>query len=58
MIETLRDLDGAGVTELATKLDHLKSGIHHHLSTLREEGYVLKDGNDDHVSLRFREIGS
>lgn len=58
LIETLRDLDGARVTELADVLDYPKSSIHNYLSTLREEGYVLKDGNEYHVSLRFLEIGS
>lgn len=58
LIETLRGLDGARVTELADELDHPKSSIHNYLSTLREEGYVLKDGNEYHVSLRFLEVGS
>lgn len=58
LIETLRDLGGARVTELAEELDHPKSSVHNYLSTLREEGYVLKDGNEYHVSLRFLEVGS
>lgn len=58
LIETLRNLDGARVTTLADELEHPKSSIHNYLSTLREEGYVLKDGNEYHVSLRFLEVGS
>lgn len=58
LIEALRDLDGARVTELAAELDHPKSSIHNYLSTLREEGYVTQDGNEYHVTLRFLEVGS
>lgn len=58
LVKTLRDLEGARVTEIADEIDLPKSSIHNYLSTLREEGYVVKDGPEYHVSLRFLEVGS
>ena len=34
-----------------------KSGIHNHLSTLREHGYVIKQGNEYSLSLQFLSLG-
>lgn len=57
IIEALRELDGAGVTELAAHLDLPKSTVHTHLQTLRRSEYVVKrDGNYD-VGLRFLGLG-
>jgi DNA-binding IclR family transcriptional regulator len=58
VIAGLQELDGAGVTELAEHLGLAKSTVHDHLSTLREHGYVSKDGNMHHLSLRFLDHGS
>jgi DNA-binding IclR family transcriptional regulator len=35
IVETLRELDGAGVTELSNELNLPKSSVHNYLSTLR-----------------------
>lgn len=57
IIEALRELDGAGVTELAAHLDLPKSTVHTHLQTLRQCEYVVKrDGYYD-VGLRFLGLG-
>jgi len=58
IIETLIDLDGAGVTEIATALDRSKSSVHNHLETLTGLQFVVKDGYEYRVSLRFLQIGS
>lgn len=57
IIETLKELDGAGVTELANQLDLSKGTIHDYLSTLRQYNYVVKEGNQYHVGLGFFEVG-
>lgn len=58
LLEALRDLEGAGVTELTDVLQYPKSSVHNYLSTLQEEGYVVKRGNEYHVGLRFLDLGS
>jgi DNA-binding IclR family transcriptional regulator len=55
--ELLASQDGMGVTELANEVGVAKSTIHDHLSTLREMGYVIKDGNTYNLSLRFLRFG-
>ena len=57
ILEMLKELDGAGVTELATRLDIPKSTVHNHLVTLRENEYVVKDGTTYRVGLQFLELG-
>lgn len=54
----LTELGEAGVTELATGLDLPKSTVHSHLSTLHERGFVVKDGSQYRVGLRFLEVGA
>lgn len=57
IIEALWRLDGAGVTELASQLNTPKSTVHSHLSTLRGNGYVVKNGSIYGLSLRFLTFG-
>lgn len=57
LIETLRELDGAGVTELAAQLDVAKSTIHGHLTSMREHGFVVKRGGEYHLGLAFFDYG-
>lgn len=57
IIEELKSRDGAGVTELADALELAKSAVHNHLSTLRSHGYVVKDGDEYNLGLKFLEIG-
>lgn len=57
IIGALRELDGAGVTELSTHLDMAKGTVHCHLTTLREQGFVCKDHDAYRLSLRFLELG-
>lgn len=58
IIEALKQLDGAGVSEIADSLGLGKSNVHNYLSTLEQEGYVYKDGTQYLVSLQFLEIGA
>jgi len=58
IIEALKELDGAGVSEIADRLDLGKSNVHNYLSTLEQEGYVHKDGTQYNVGLQFLELGA
>ena len=53
VIKALETLDGAGVTELATHLDMSKSSTYHYLVTLREEDFVVKNGDQYDLGLQL-----
>lgn len=57
VIEALRRLDGARVTEVADELDMAKSTAHRHLSTLFDLEYLAKEGDEYHVGLQFLNLG-
>jgi len=57
VLETLKELDGAGVTEVADRLDLPKSTVHNHVSTLLRNEYVVKEGDTYRVGLQFLEFG-
>lgn len=57
IIDALRTLDGAGVTDLAEHLELPKSTVHNHLQTLRRNEYVTKQGSEYAVGLRFLQLG-
>ncbi|EMA32949.1 IclR family transcriptional regulator [Haloarcula japonica] len=58
VLDALKDLDGAGVTELAQHLDIPKSTVHNYLSTLEQEEYVVNRDGVYEVGLRFLELGA
>lgn len=58
ILDTLKELDGAGVSELATHLEIPKSTVHNYLSTLVQEEYVVKDGSSYRVGIRSLEYGA
>lgn len=47
----------ARVTELAGELGLAKSTVHNHLQTLSRRGYVVQEGDDYRLSLRFLHLG-
>ena len=57
IIEALRELDGAGITEMANHLDLSKSAVYKHCKTLENERYVIKEGDTYHIGLRFLNLG-
>ena len=57
IIESLVALDGARVTELADQLDLAKSTVYSQLFTLRERGYVVKEGDEYQLGLEFMHLG-
>jgi|AntRauMinimDraft_3_1070383.scaffolds.fasta_scaffold00627_3 DNA-binding IclR family transcriptional regulator len=58
IVEALKELNGAGVTELANHLDLPVGSVHNYLSTLREDDYVVKERETYHVGLRFLNLGT
>lgn len=57
IIDALRELDGAGVSELADRLDKPTSTIHDHLRTLEDEQYLINNDGTYRVGARFLELG-
>jgi DNA-binding IclR family transcriptional regulator len=57
VVEGVRELNGARVTELAEHLEVGKSTVHRHLSTLKAHEYVVKEGDEYHLGLRFLGLG-
>ncbi|WP_435335829.1 IclR family transcriptional regulator [Haloarchaeobius sp. TZWWS8] len=57
IVEVLEALGEAGVTEIADRVDVSKSTVHGHLSSLRQNGYVVADDGRYRLSLRFLQLG-
>ncbi|MHB9287885.1 IclR family transcriptional regulator [Halobacteriales archaeon Cl-PHB] len=57
LVEELQRANGATVTELQERLGLSKSAIYNHLNTLREYGFVVKDGDRFELSLLFTQLG-
>ncbi|MDS0478654.1 IclR family transcriptional regulator [Natrinema sp. 1APR25-10V2] len=57
ILEALWQAGGAGVTELTERTDLAKSTVHAHLTTLRSKGYVVQEGDEYRLSLRFLSFG-
>jgi IclR family acetate operon transcriptional repressor len=58
ILDAIKQLDGAGVSELASHLDLPKSTVHNYLSTLVQEEHVVKDGSSYHIGIRSLEYGA
>jgi IclR family acetate operon transcriptional repressor len=57
IVETLRELRSAGVTEIAESADLPKSSVYNHLKTLEGRGYVNKTDGTYELGLRFLPLG-
>ncbi|MEF8800590.1 MAG: IclR family transcriptional regulator [Halolamina sp.] len=57
LIEALAELDRAGPTELADRVGVSKTTAYHHLSTLEETGFVVREDGQFSLSLRFLDVG-
>ncbi|MFD1600185.1 IclR family transcriptional regulator [Halobellus rarus] len=57
IVETLRDLQPAGVTEIAKFADLPKSSVYNHLGTLENGGYIIKNNGKYELGLRFLPLG-
>lgn len=56
VMETLQELGGGGVTEVADHAGMTKATVHNHLATLENEELVVKSGDQYDVSLRFLDM--
>lgn len=57
VISVLDENGATGVTEIADRLGIAKSTAHYHLATLREKGFVVKDGTEYKLSMEFLKFG-
>lgn len=57
IIELLRELEGAGVSEIANALDLAPSTVHGHLATLRQEEFITKEAGDYCLGTKFLQLG-
>lgn len=57
IVEKLRELNGAGVSELARELDKPTSTIHDHLRTLEQQEYLIRENDTYRVSTKFLQLG-
>jgi DNA-binding IclR family transcriptional regulator len=57
IVDYLREVDGAGVTEIASHLELAKSTVYDHLVTMCEYGFAVKRGQTYHLGLQFFSYG-
>lgn len=57
LLEHLRELDGATVTELSNEMGLAKSTTHGYLDTLYDAGYLTKDEGVYHIGTKFLRLG-
>lgn len=57
IIEYLREVDGAGVTEIADEIGVSKSTVYGHLTTMRDYGFVVKRDQRYALGLGFFDYG-
>lgn len=57
IISAIQELDGVGVSELADHLGASPSTVHPYLASLLQARYLVKEGDEYHVGLRFLSIG-
>lgn len=57
VVETLWELEGAGVTDVGEALSIPKSTVHAHLATLESKGYVVRREGEYRLSFRFLTLG-
>lgn len=58
IIEALKGKSGARVSDIAGELDLAKGTVYKHLSTLEQVDYVVKEGKQYRLSLRFIGLGT
>jgi len=57
IIEALKRLDGATLTELCEEMDMSRSTVHRYLASIEECGYLSREGDEYHLGLRFHHLG-
>lgn len=57
IVELVKQLNGARVSQVAKELDMPRSTTHNYLGTLCEVGYLVKDGEEYRIGLQFLGLG-
>lgn len=57
ILEGLEQLGGGRIQDISDVTGVTKSTVHNHLSTLRQQGYVVKEGQTYYLGLRFLQLG-
>lgn len=57
IVEAVKELKGARISELSGYLNMTESSIHSHLTTLKDEGYIVKRGDTYDIGLRYVQLG-
>lgn len=57
LFAALKETDGAGVTELADRLELAKSSVHRHLKTMEDHGFVVNEAGTYRIGLQFLHYG-
>lgn len=57
IVESMKELDGGRITDIAANAGVSKSTVHKHLATLCEHGYVVKDGKTYSLGFAFLNVG-
>lgn len=57
IVEAVRELGGAGVSEVAQHVSMPTSTVHDHLRTLTEEEYLVKKDSKYYIGSRFLQLG-
>lgn len=57
ILETLKRVEGAGLSELADLVEMSHSSVYHYLMTLQERGYVVKHDKQYFLGVRFFSLG-
>lgn len=57
VLESIERDGSAGVSELARRVGVSKSAVYKHVQTLLDVGYVVREGDDYYLSLRFLPLG-
>ena len=57
IIQYVQEANGATLSEIVDEYQKPKSTLHGHLSTLEELGYLTREGQTYHVSIRFLNLG-
>lgn len=58
ILETIRRVNGAGVTEIAEETGITKSTVFRHLQTLAQQEYVVREGDTYHIGMKLLGFGN
>ena len=57
ILNTLMEVGGVGISELAEHVGMSHGSVHHYLMSMQKHGYVVKRGNEYHLGIRFLSLG-